>query len=79
MRFHSEERGENGFQEDRIRNGAKKLEGAFSGPTQGRMDSFFKVLPPTGPSKVAAKRKAEAAAEKAKKSKKGGGGWKKKK
>ena len=72
----------NGFQEDRIRSGAKKLEGAFSGPTQGRMDSFFKMLPPTGPSKVAAKRKAEAAAAKGKKAKsKGGfgGGFKKKK
>ena len=33
----------NGFQEDRIRNGAKKLLKARQGSTQGRLDSFFKV------------------------------------
>lgn len=38
---------EKGFAEDRIRNGAKKLIKARQGTTQGRLDSFFKVLPST--------------------------------
>ena len=38
---------EKGFAEDRIRNGAKKLLKARQGATQGRLDSFFKVLPNT--------------------------------
>ena len=38
---------EKGFAEDRIRNGAKKLVKARQGSTQGRLDSFFKVLPTT--------------------------------
>ncbi len=38
---------EKGFAEDRIRNGAKKLLKARQGSTQGRLDSFFKVLPST--------------------------------
>ena len=38
---------EKGFAEDRIRNGAKKLLKARQGSTQGRLDSFFKVLPNT--------------------------------
>ena len=33
------------FSEERIRNGAKKLGKAKSTSTQGRLDSFFKVLP----------------------------------
>lgn len=37
--------GEKGFGEDRIRNGCKKLVKARGGATQGRLDSFFKVLP----------------------------------
>jgi len=36
---------EKGFGEERIRNGCKKLEKARGGATQGRLDSFFKVLP----------------------------------
>lgn len=36
---------EKGFSEDRIRNGAKKLVKARNSSTQGRLDSFFKVLP----------------------------------
>ena len=39
--------GDNGFAEDRIRNGAKKLQKARQGSTQGRLDSFFKVMPTT--------------------------------
>ena len=31
--------------EDRIRNGAKKLEKHKGGSTQGRLDSFFKSVP----------------------------------
>jgi flap endonuclease-1 len=38
---------EKGFAEDRIRNGLKKLLKARQGTTQGRLDSFFKVLPST--------------------------------
>lgn len=37
--------GEKGFSEERIRNGVKKLMKARSSSTQGRLDSFFKVLP----------------------------------
>lgn len=39
--------GDRQFSEDRVRNGAKKLLKARSGTTQGRLDSFFKVLPST--------------------------------
>ena len=37
------------FSEDRIRNGAKKLLKARHSSTQGRLDSFFKVLPSKTP------------------------------
>ncbi|XP_032218504.1 flap endonuclease 1 isoform X2 [Nematostella vectensis] len=40
-----EEIEEKGFSEDRIRSGIKKLTKARHGSTQGRLDSFFKVLP----------------------------------
>ena len=50
---------ENGFAEDRIRNGAKKLLKAKQGTTQGRLDSFFKVLPTTPNAKVETKRKGD--------------------
>ena len=36
---------ENGFAEQRIRNGAAKLAKAAKASTQGRMDSYFKVMP----------------------------------
>jgi flap endonuclease-1 len=49
--------GEKGFAEDRIRNGAKKLLKGKQGATQGRLDSFFKVLP--SPTAGQNKRKAE--------------------
>ena len=42
------------FSEDRIRSGIKKLTKARQGSTQGRLDSFFKVLPSPCP---ASKRK----------------------
>lgn len=37
--------GEKLFNEERVRNGAKKLLKAKTGQTQGRLESFFKVLP----------------------------------
>jgi flap endonuclease-1 len=49
--------GEKGFQEDRIRKACQKLVKARGGATQGRLDSFFKVLP--SPTSGANKRKAE--------------------
>ena len=56
VQFMSEE---NGFAEDRIRNGAKKLLKAKQGTTQGRLDSFFKVLPTTPNVKLETKRKGD--------------------
>ena len=47
--------GEKSFSEDRIRNGIKKLTKARNTTTQGRLDSFFKVLP--SPTTNANKRK----------------------
>ncbi|KAG1685475.1 Flap endonuclease 1 [Nymphon striatum] len=63
---------EKGFSEDRIRNGVKKLKNSRNGSTQGRLDSFFKVLPSTNP-----KRKPEAPKGSAKKKAKAGGKFKK--
>lgn len=37
------------FSEDRVRNGAKKILKTRSTSTQGRLDSFFKVLPSSTP------------------------------
>ncbi|KAI9552825.1 hypothetical protein GHT06_020707 [Daphnia sinensis] len=54
--------GDKNFNEERIRGGAKKLCKAKQGQTQGRLDTFFKVLPsnkPSTPSTPASKRKAE--------------------
>lgn len=42
------------FNEERVRNGVKKLMKSRSGSTQGRLDGFFKVL-----STTPAKRKSE--------------------
>ncbi|KAF7991138.1 hypothetical protein HCN44_002700 [Aphidius gifuensis] len=47
--------GDKNFNEDRIRNGAKKLAKARTTSTQGRLDGFFKVLSTT----PSTKRKAE--------------------
>jgi len=65
----------NGFQEDRIRNGAKKLLKARQGSTQGRLDSFFKVLP--SPTPNSNKRKSEEMKGSAKKAKGAANGAKK--
>merc|ERR1712112_807308 len=67
--------GEKGFQEERIRNGCKKLEKSRGSSTQGRLDSFFKVLP--SPTPNANKRKAEDVKGSAKKGKGSAAGAKK--
>ena len=61
------------FNEDRMRNGIKKLAKARTGSTQGRLDGFFKVLSSPTP---ATKRKAEDSKGSAKK-KGAKGGFKK--
>lgn len=63
---------EKGFAEDRIRNGCKKLTKARNTTTQGRLDSFFKVLP--SPTSSTNKRKSNEKPGAAKKSKTGGSG-----
>lgn len=60
-----------GFNEERIRNGAKKLEKSRTTTTQGRLDSFFKVVSVT-PS-TAAKRKDPPSKGPDKKKQKGAG------
>ncbi|CAG4939012.1 unnamed protein product [Colias eurytheme] len=62
--------GDKQFNEDRVRNGAKKLIKARSGTTQGRLDGFFKVLSTT----PNPKRKAEEDKKNANKKAKTGGG-----
>nr|CAD7423222.1 unnamed protein product [Timema monikensis] len=63
------------FNEDRVRNAAKKLSKARTGSTQARLDSFFKVLPNTN--NAASKRKVEEKKGTAKKVKAGSGRFKK--
>lgn len=41
--------GDRQFNEDRVRSGAKKIMKSLKTATQGRLDSFFKVLPSTAP------------------------------
>lgn len=43
--------GDRQFNEDRVRNGAKKIMKTRSTSTQGRLDSFFKVIPSATPIK----------------------------
>ena len=62
--------GDKQFNEERVRNGAKKLLKARNTSTQGRLDTFFKVLPNPNPTK----RKADTPKAAAKKTKRGGGG-----
>lgn len=63
-----------GFSEERIRNGIKKIKKARQGSTQGRLDSFFKVLPST---KNVKRKSDESKGSAKKKAKTGGGGkWK---
>ncbi|KAG7167795.1 flap endonuclease 1-like [Homarus americanus] len=66
---------EKGFSEERIRNGAKKLTKARNSSTQGRLDSFFKVLPQ--PASGVNKRKSNEKPGSAKKSKSGNSKFKK--
>ncbi|KAH0944684.1 hypothetical protein HN011_000849 [Eciton burchellii] len=61
--------GDKQFNEERVRNGAKKLHKARNTSTQGRLDSFFKVLPSTT---VPSKRKVEEKKTSAKKAKTAG-------
>ncbi|XP_015429599.1 PREDICTED: flap endonuclease 1 [Dufourea novaeangliae] len=58
------------FNEERVRNGAKKLYKARNTSTQGRLDTFFKVLPNPNPPK----RKVEETKGATKKAKKGAAG-----
>jgi len=60
---------EKGFNEERIRNGARKLSKARNTQTQGRLDGFFTVLSPAN-----SKRKAPEAKGSAAKKAKGGAG-----
>lgn len=61
--------GDKQFNEDRVRNGAKKLIKARGGSTQGRLDGFFTVLSTNTP----VKRKADTKNTPNKKGKTGGG------
>lgn len=54
------------FNEDRVRNGVKKLLKARGGSTQGRLDGFFKVLATTTPNKRKTDTKKETQNKKAK-------------
>ncbi|CAG5026654.1 unnamed protein product [Parnassius apollo] len=64
--------GDKQFNEDRVRNGAKKLIKARTGTTQGRLDGFFKVLSTTpNPKRKAAEEEKKNPANK--KAKTGGG------
>ncbi|ORZ35340.1 flap endonuclease 1 [Catenaria anguillulae PL171] len=56
---------EKGFNEERIRNAVKKIAKSKVGGTQGRLDSFFKVLPKTDQQKEVAAKKRKAEQEKA--------------
>ncbi|KAL0134756.1 hypothetical protein PUN28_001492 [Cardiocondyla obscurior] len=60
--------GDKQFNEERIRNGSKKLHKARNTSTQGRLDSFFKVVPNPTPTP---KRKTEEKKVSAKKAKAG--------
>ncbi|XP_031841885.1 flap structure-specific endonuclease 1 [Nomia melanderi] len=62
--------GDKQFNEERVRNGAKKLHKARNTSTQGRLDTFFKVLPNTN----SPKRKMEETKGVGKKAKKGATG-----
>jgi 5''-3'' exonuclease (including N-terminal domain of PolI) len=50
---------EKGFSEDRVRNGAQRLEKNLKGAQQARIEGFFKVIPKTEAEKQAQKRKIE--------------------
>uniref|UniRef100_A0A2A4IZZ0 Flap endonuclease 1 n=1 Tax=Heliothis virescens TaxID=7102 RepID=A0A2A4IZZ0_HELVI len=63
--------GDKQFNEERVRNGAKKLMKARSGTTQGRLDGFFTISTTPNPKRKAEEDKKNAAK---KKPKTGGGG-----
>ncbi len=48
---------QNGFSEERVRNGAAKLSKGLKSGIQGRLDTFFKVVPKAGGAKVNDKKK----------------------
>ncbi|EGS22148.1 uncharacterized protein CTHT_0016650 [Thermochaetoides thermophila DSM 1495] len=58
---------EKGFSEDRVRNGAQRLEKNLKGAQQARIEGFFKVIPKTEAEKQAQKRKIEEQIEARKK------------
>ncbi|CAG9570902.1 unnamed protein product [Danaus chrysippus] len=58
--------GDKQFNEERVRNGAKKLMKARTGTTQGRLDGFFKVLSTTPNPKRKAEEDKKSANKKAK-------------
>ncbi|XP_034256035.1 flap endonuclease 1-like isoform X1 [Thrips palmi] len=68
--------GDKNFNEERVRNGAKKLAKARTGTTQGRLDSFFKVLPSPSAGQKRKSEDSKTTAAAGKKGKKGGGGFK---
>jgi flap endonuclease-1 len=59
-----------GFNEDRVRSGAKKLENQLKGAQQSRLEGFFKPLPKTDEQKAAHKRKLDEKNDAARKKKK---------
>lgn len=58
---------QNGFSEQRIRDGASKLSKALKTGTQGRLDGFFKVQPSSSPAKRSAKDDKKSSNKKKKK------------
>ena len=67
------------FSEERVKNNIAKLQKMKKGSTQGRLDSFFKVQPSTGPSATHKRKLLEQKAKDAKKKAKTGSWGKKKK
>ena len=66
------------FSEERVKNNIAKLQKMKKGTTQGRLDTFFKTVPTSGPS--AATKRKQIAADKNKAAKKAkGSSWGKKK
>ncbi|XP_076762098.1 flap structure-specific endonuclease 1 [Xylocopa sonorina] len=59
--------GDKQFNEERVRSGAKKLHKARNTSTQGRLDTFFKVLPNTNSPKRKLEEKSGSIAKKSKK------------
>lgn len=64
--------GDRQFNVERVRSGSQKIQKSLKTATQGRLDSFFKVLPSTTPSPAAGKRKLEVKKETGQKKAKAG-------